>query len=197
MEIKNLPEKYQPIWENSLPLLKSGRAGDVKHSAEVVKLILDNKNIKKEFLDILIPVAIMHDIGHSMILPEHLEYVTGGKKIMNGKLVHMLVGAKIADNILKKIKYDKEKSVEIIEIISMHDADQLKGINLEEIYDTEIKKIFHDVDSLDRFTQERVDSMSSMFPGKNLIELLRGSLKNFFYDNFREIAKKQLDDLKD
>jgi len=196
MEIENLPKEYKSIWEKSLPLLKEGRSGDAKHAQEVVKLILENKNIKKEFLDILIPVAIMHDIGHSMILPEHFEYVTGGKKIINSKLVHMLVGAKIAHDILKEINYDEEKSKEIIEIISMHDADQLKEINLENIYNTEIKKIFHDVDSLDRFTQERVNSMSKMFPGKNLIELLRGTLKDFFYDEFREIAEKQLDELK-
>jgi len=197
MEIKNLPEKYAPIWERSFPLLEKGRPGDTKHAQEVAKLILENKNIKKEFLDILIPVAIMHDIGHSMILPEHFVYVTGGRKIMNGKLVHMLVGAKIAHDILQEIKYDKEKSKEIIEIISMHDADQLKNIDLDKIYNTEIRKIFHDIDSLDRFTQERVDSMSGMFPGKSLIELLRGTLKDFFYEEFREIAEKQLNELKD
>jgi len=196
MEIKNLPEKYKPIWEECLPLLEKGRPGDTKHAVEVVKIILNSKSIKKKFLDVLIPTAMMHDIGHCMILPEHFEYVTGGKKIMNGKLVHMLVGAKVAHDLLEKVGYDKEKSKEITEIISMHDADQLKGLNLEEIYTTETRKIFHDVDSLDRFTQERIDSISHLYPGKNLVELLRGTLKDFFYDEFKKIAEEQIKTLK-
>ena len=63
----------------------------------------------------------MHDIGHSSILPEHFRYITGKDKVLNGKLVHMLVGAKIARDILVSIQYDEKKSDEIVEIISMHE----------------------------------------------------------------------------
>ena len=48
-----------------------GRPGDVEHAAEMVNFILEyrgNLNLDKY---ILIPVAMMYDIGHSAILPEY------------------------------------------------------------------------------------------------------------------------------
>ena len=37
------------------------------------------------------------------------------KKLTNGKLVHMLVGAKIASDLLKEVGYPTDKAKEIIE----------------------------------------------------------------------------------
>lgn len=196
MKIKNLPTKYEALWAECIPLLEQGRPGDAKHAAEVVTILLEHKNTTEKHLDVLIPVAMMHDIGHAMILPQHFKYVTGGEKLINGKLVHMLVGAKIAKDLLDKINYDKNLTDKIVEIISMHDADQLKEVDTKKIYTTEERKIFHDVDSLDRFTQERIDSFAKLYKDKDILSLLESTLKNFFYDEFRNLAKKQLEEIK-
>ncbi len=196
MEIKNLPEKYKELWEKCLPILQKGRPGDDSHAIEVAEFIINsgNKNID---LDVLIPVAIMHDIGHSGILPEHFKYITGGERLVNAKLVHMLVGAKIAKKILDSINYDKDKIAEIIDMISIHDADQLEGANASEIFNTNNKRIFHDIDCMDRYNLERMKKMEKLFPDKNkMFEMLEKNLDAFFDPSLKEVAKNKLEEIK-
>lgn len=196
MEIKNLPEKHQILWEKCLPLLKLGRPGDDEHAKEVVEFILSYKGELFLDKDILIPAAIMHDIGHSAILPEHFKYVTGPEKIKNGKLVHMLAGAKIANDILSSLNYDSEKIAEIVEIISIHDSDQLENVDLEKKYDSENKKLFHDFDCLDRYTEKRLKSISSIYKDREeLLKVINGMIKDFFYEEFRNMAKTKMNEL--
>ena len=199
MKIKNLPEKYNSIWEKAFPLLRQGRPGDDKHAIEVVEFILDYSKGKDLELDILIPVAIMHDIGHSAILPEHIIYVSGERKLINAKLVHMLAGAKIAKDILESVGYNKEKIKEIVDIVSVHDMDQIKEVDIKDIYNTENKKIFHDIDALDRYTKERLGSMKKLYPGKSfeeLVKLVEDHLYLFFFDEFRNIATERIKELR-
>ncbi len=191
MEITNLPNKYNELWSKCLPLLQKGRPGDDTHAVEVTEFILSLKDQKFD-LDILIPVAIMHDIGHSAILAEHFKYITGQERVLNGKLVHMLVGAKIAKDILDSLNYNQQKINEITEIISMHDADQLENTNVQKIYDTENKKVFHDVDCMDRYNAERLKKMSKTMPDKDkMFKMLKMGLDNFFFPEFKEIAEKR------
>jgi len=74
--------------------------------------------------------------------------VTGPKKIVNAKLVHMLAGAKIAKDILDSVGYDKKKTKEVVDIITINDFDQLKDVEWKKVYDTPNKKFFHDMDAL-------------------------------------------------
>jgi HD superfamily phosphohydrolase len=194
--IEKMPEKYLSIWNEASPILKKARPGDFEHSLEVVNLILNYKGNINIDLEILIPVAIMHDIGHSALLPEHFKFVTGSDKLINGKLAHMLAGAKIAHDILEKVGFATDKSKEIIDIISVHDADQLQGILLEKWYDTENKKIFHDLDSMDRYTETRLKSVKDLYPDRDkLLSMLEKSLDSFFFEEFRNLAKERLQKL--
>ena len=142
---QKMPERFLALWEKCLPIFEECRPGDVEHALAGVDFIINYRgNLKLDF-DVLIPMAIMHDIGHSAILPEHFSYITGTKRIKNAKLVHMLTGAKIARIVLTSINYDAKKTAEIVDIISMHDADQLEEFSLEEVYNTENKRAFHDL----------------------------------------------------
>lgn len=197
MSIENLPAKYQTLWEECLPLLRLGRPGDDEHVAETVKLVLDYQGRLEFDADVLIPVAMLHDIGHSAILPEHFKYITGQNKLINGKLVHMLAGAKIAHDLLHKIGYDSEKAKEIVEIIAVHDADQLKIEDWKSWYNTPNKKVFHDLDALDRYTEKRINSItkSGLYAPEKIVIELRKMLDNFFLSELREVAAKNLSDL--
>jgi len=196
MEIRNLPTKYLEIWQKCMPLLMNGRPGDDAHAVEVAEFIL-NCGKNDIDLDILIPTAIMHDIGHSAILPEHFKYITGQEKVANGKLVHMLAGAKIAKDVLNSLKYDTAKTTEIVDIISMHDADQLEKTDIKKVYNSENKKIFHDIDCMDRYNAERLKKMSKSFTDKHLMfSILDNGLKTFFYPEFRKIAESKMEALK-
>lgn len=194
MTIENLPAKYQPLWAECLPLLRLGRPGDDEHAAETVKLVLDYQGRLEFDADVLIPVAMLHDIGHSVILPEHFKYITGQNKLVNGKLIHMLAGAKIARDLLQKVGYDPEKTQEIIDIISMHDADQLKVDDWRSWYDTQNKKVFHDLDALDRYTEKRLRSMvdSGMYDMDEILKELSRLLDNFLISEIKTAAEEQL-----
>ena len=193
----SLPKKFKIIWRKCKPFFKKGRPGDLMHAKETASFILNYNGRIKLDKDILVPTALMHDIGHAAILPEHFKYVTGPEKIVNGKIVHMLAGAKIAQDILYAINYDREKTKEIVDIISIHDFDQLKSIDINKIYNSSNKKIFHDIDSLDRYTAKRIDSVSSVYKDKDkLLNLLEEFLDLFFYKEFRVIAEQRLKKLR-
>ena len=196
MEIKNLPEKYKKLWDKCLPILQKGRSSDDTHAAEVAEFVMNCGN-KYIDLDILIPIAIMHDIGHSAILPEHFKYITGGERLVNGKLAHMLVGAKIAKDVLDSVGYDQDKTNEIVEIISMHDSDQLEGTNVSEVYNTKNKRIFHDIDCMDRYNLDRLRKLEKSFPDKSKMwAMLEKGLETFFDPQLRDVAQKKLEEMK-
>lgn len=191
--LKNLPQPYKKLWSKCKKLLKGARQGDLEHAEETVKLILNYKGELKFDPDVVIPVAMMHDIGHIAILPEHFKFITGPEKISNSKLVHMLAGAKIAKDILEKIGYPNNKIREITEIISIHDFDQLKDMDINKVYNTGNKKFFHDIDGLDRYTEKRLEKVSNLYTDRGkLLQILEEGLKLFFYDEFRERAKNNL-----
>jgi len=199
MIIENLPIKYQALWDACLPFLKQGRPGDDEHAKEVVGYVLSRDvrsyvSTLKFDPDILVPVAMLHDIGHSAILPEHFKYVTGQQKLVNGKLAHMLAGAKIAHQLLLQVGYNVEKSKEIVDIVSMHDADQLKIDDWRSWYDTDHKKIFHDIDALDRYNETRIKHFieSGLYDREKMIPELQRLAENFFYPEFRQIAEENL-----
>lgn len=184
-----LPKKFEKLWRLCIPFLKRGRSGDLEHAKELIKFLLNYSGKIKINQDILIPVAMMHDIGHSAILPEHFQYITGPKKIKNSKLVHMLVGAKIASEILKK--YSKRKAKEIIEIISIHDMEQL-DLNWRPFYNTYNKKVFHDIDLLDTFSTKRFKGLLRLWPRNKLMKVIETRLNNFFFKEFRKIALERI-----
>jgi len=193
---KQLPNAYRKIWTKGRPLLRLGRVGDLEHAQETVKLILNYQGKLKLDLDILVPVALLHDIGHCAILPEHFKFVTGPEKIMNGKLVHMLAGAKIAQEVLNSVHYNSDKIKEIVDIISIHDADQLKGVEVKKIYNTVNKRIFHDIDSLDRYTEARIKNFMTIYPDqRKFLKILKKFLNLFFYVEFKNLAARRLKDL--
>ena len=192
-----IPPKYQPIWDKAKEKLKQGRPDDLTHAEKVMKTILEYKGNLPIDQDILIPVAIMHDIGHCMILPEYFKYISGGGKLKNGKLAHMLIGAKIAKDILQEVGYDEEKSKEIIEIIALHDADQLEE-KRPEFYNTENKRIFHDFDCLDRYNKERIDAYlkAGLFKTKEeMLKILTEKVDDLFIEEIKTQVKKQLKEL--
>ena len=194
----NIPKKYLRIWQKAKPILEKGRRGDTVHCQQTAELVFNyiSEN-KKGDPDVLVPVAMMHDIGHAAILPQHMKYVTGPEKLPGGKLVHMLAGAKIANDILKNIKYPPTKTKEIVEIISMHDFDQLRGVNLDKTYNTLNKKLFHDLDSLDRFSKKRIEFAMALYHCgfQEAVKLLLNVTK-FFLPEIEEKAKKMLQNLK-
>ena len=190
--IDKLDPKHREIFDQALPYLEEGRPGDIEHVYFLLEQIISFRSDRIPVdLDILVPTAIFHDIGHSAVLPEHFVHLTGQKKIRNGKLVHMLTGAKIAKDVLAHVGYDKAKSDEIVGIVAVHDADQVDGMGME-CYDTENKKIFHDFDRLGIMEPDRFKIMLEKFTSNDNFEKLRNELdklsSSFFFDELQKLS---------
>lgn len=108
-----MKEIYQKIFEMAKPYYEKGRPIDLPH----IELELDYSSIfcQKEKVDesLLIPLIILHDIGYGIGQHAYLE-----KEL---KKEHMVVGAKLAKEILEKINYPQEKTEKISYWISVHD----------------------------------------------------------------------------
>jgi HD superfamily phosphodiesterase len=188
-----IPKKYYKIWEEAVPYLKKCRSGDLEHCARIAEEVFrlgENKNLD---LDVLIPVAIFHDIGHSVILPEHFYLISGPKKEQNSKLVHMLTGAKIAKDILIKLDYPADKIKKIVELITIHDNQD------KNLFDSEEKIFFHDLDRMDRFSEYTIKTAKDEFglePKEALIMLEEKLLPDLIRDDFRDEARKKIIELK-
>lgn len=195
--IKKLEPKTKKLFEIALPYLEKGTPGTIEHVYDLINELIDFKSNKiKIDLTILLPLAILHDIGHYAILPEHFHYLTGPAKIKNSKLIHMLTGAKIAKELLEKIDYDKNKTKEIVEIISIHDFDQLEGVDTS-VFDTENKKIFHDFDRIGQFNEERMKIFIKNFVKdkeqlKKIKETISKTKESLFFEEFKKIAEERM-----
>ncbi len=85
---------------------------------------------------------------------------------------------------------------EIVDIISIHDWDQLDIPEAKTVYDTDNKKFFHDIDALDRFNQERLEYYKNSFQQGELQKLITKQLDVFFYPEFKKIAEARFKILK-
>lgn len=193
MNYPKVPKKYKKIWELATPYFKECRKGDMEHSQIAAEDVYRRGKDKGWDLDVLIPVAIFHDIGHAVILPEHFTKISGPKKEENSKLVHMLTGAKIANDILRKVSWPEEEIKKVIDVISIHDKTD------HSLFKTKESRIFQGIDRLDRFTDKTFEVVRKEFDLgiPKTIEILEGQLlPDIINDDFRKEAEKNLKKLK-
>ncbi len=126
---------YSKIWNLAKPFYKKGRAMDIEHIKWMMK---DAEFVcKKEKLDdsLLLPLVIIHDVGYAGI--------KGNSFNKNLRKTHMKAGAIIAENILEKVKYPKQKIKKIVKYVSIHDN---WAFGQNSIYKDKILGTFNDLD---------------------------------------------------
>jgi putative nucleotidyltransferase with HDIG domain len=109
---------YRKIFELATPFLKKARPEDVLHTKVVVSLmkeIVEGEGLERE-ADVLIPAAILHDIGWSQISEEDKV-----KRSPEARFKHMREGVKIARKILGRLDYSQPKIKRVCQLISIHD----------------------------------------------------------------------------
>lgn len=127
-----MKEIFKEIWELALPY--QDKRNDKGHGKTVTDFAF--KLLKSETADenVLIPAAILHDIGWSQLSKEERFYIFKHKitkeveRKMKSKLdvrvKHELEGAELANKILEKVNYDKNKIKKIVNIVSKHDTEK-------------------------------------------------------------------------
>jgi len=106
---------YIKILEKALPMYKKAREGDVEHIKWLSKVITKYVNESEVDYEILIPVVLLHDVGYSKVPKDSNPFKLDIRKL------HSEEGAKIAEEILKKLDYPRKKINEIRRLILKHD----------------------------------------------------------------------------
>ena len=150
MEIKAQPDSvYDDIYRKAEPYLDT-RQNDVHVSLSydfARRLLAHYPNADEE---IVLPAIVLHDVGWKMV-PEEKQLSAFGPKAKDKKTqrMHETEGVKIAEQILTRLDYDKEKILEILSIIDGHDT-RLEALSLND-------QLVKDSDKLWRFTPAGVD----------------------------------------
>jgi len=136
--------------------------------------------------DIVVPAIILHDTGWKRV-PSKLHLKAFGPQATEPRLnrLHEVEGVKIAQEILKKIKYDALKTAKILEIIDGHDS-RTTPVSLNDM-------IVKDADKLWRYSSSGfyidIERFGESF--EEGLERLRGNLSGWF---FTVTAKKVADE---
>ncbi len=139
---------YTTIQKQADEYLRKGINKDfVVHTCGVTKAM--KLILKKEKADptVLIPAAILHDVGWAMV-PKKLQRTNDKKKRLTAMHLHIKYAPEIIRKILNEISYPKKKINEIVEIVKAHkfknprklskrllvDADQLADAFKKQFY---------------------------------------------------------------
>ena len=113
-------QKYQNIWKLAVKYLSKGLNKDfVLHTKGVVKameLILEKEDGNP---DILIPAAMLHDVGWARV-PEKYQCTTDKKKQLQGMKLHIKYAPELISEILSSLNYKTSQINEIIDIVISH-----------------------------------------------------------------------------
>ncbi len=113
-----MKREYKQIILLAQPYYLKGRSADKLHHLVVAKMM---QEVLKEKTDIdkevMMAAALLHDIGYTEIpWKERKEH--WAKKVMQD---HMIIGARLARQILKKTNFPEEKIEKVASIIATHD----------------------------------------------------------------------------
>ncbi len=126
---KNIIQKITEVAKSYLEKGKNSHAFD--HTMRVYNLCLHIGKKEKADLEVLKVAALLHDIGR------HKEDET------HGKVCHAAYGAQLAEKILQKYSFPKEKIKNIFHCIKTH---RFRGTNKQKTLEA---KILFDADKLD------------------------------------------------
>ena len=147
---------YQTIWELAIPYLKQGSMKDfivhTKHVVKSMELLIEKEGGEER---ILIPAAILHDVGFSKI-DKGLQCSKDLKEKREAQRQHLVLAKDIIQEILGESGYNQNDIDRIIGIVEVHkfhdpkekekqlliDADNLSDVWKEQFY-SDIKSYGH------------------------------------------------------
>lgn len=188
---------YEKIWEESMPY--QDKRDDEGHARTVTRFAIKLLETEPGDEEIVIPSAILHDIGWSKLSQEERFYIFNNKitkekemqldSKVNARVRHEIEGADLAEKILFKVRYDQDKTNKVTEIIMQHDTNDIP-INDED-------KIMKDADKLWTFSRVGIDADARRFgfSSKECVDMAekRIALPNYFHtESAKKIAGQEI-----
>lgn len=179
-----MKKSFKKILELAVPLLKRGKRRDfVLHTKIVIenlKLLLKHK---KGDENILIPAAILHDIGWSRV-PLGLQKSNDKAKKIKALKLHLEYAPLIIEEILTKCGYNKNQIKKIINIVLAHKFKKPRELD---------KQLLIDADTLSDAFKEQFYSDAKKYK-RTFEELYKFRKNNQFYAKIaRIIFNKELE----
>jgi HD superfamily phosphodiesterase len=178
---------FARIWEMARPYLNT-RKNDIhtELSLGFAQALLEKEGGDR---DIVIPAIILHDVGWKSI-PESLQIKAFGPTVELPELqrFHESESARIAEDLLERIHYHRDKTKEIIEIIKGHDS-RREPLSLND-------RIVKDADKLWRYSKKclHIDAERFNLTLREAYNRLRSNLDRWFLTNSAKlIAGEELE----
>lgn len=186
-----MEEIYEKIWNLALPY--QDKRLDKGHAKTVLDYAVRLAKLEKANKKIVMPAAILHDVGWSRVQKEELLVIFGTiskEDKIAVKKKHEKYGVELARQILKEVRYEDGLIDEILEIISGHDT-RAGFISKNE-------GVVRDADKLWRFSKKGfwIDITRNNTTFEKLYEKRKDKITtyNFFYSEAaRTIAKMELE----
>jgi len=177
---------HQKVFEKAKPFLRTRK--NLIHTRIALHYALKLLQSEKGDEDVVIPAVLLHDVGWKTI-PANLHLTAFGPNPSNPKLarVHEVEGAKIAEAILKDLRYPSEKIKEISRIIRGHDT-RKRPISRND-------RIAKDADKLWRYSRKgmAIDRARLQIPHREYLVFLEGIINHWFLTpTGKRIAKSEI-----
>lgn len=112
---------YRPIWDLALPYLEKGlRKNLITHTKEVVNAMEILLKYEGGDENLLVPCAILHDIGWSKVPKEIQKNWRNKEDKIKGEKLHIEYPQPIIKEILEKLNYPLIQINKITEIVKAH-----------------------------------------------------------------------------
>lgn len=164
---------HQKIFEKAKPFLRTRK--NLIHTRIALRYALKLLKSEPGDEDVIIPAVLLHDVGWKTV-PANLQLTAFGPNPTNPKLarVHEVAGTKIAEAILKGLRYPPQKTKEISRIIRGHDT-RKRPISRND-------RIVKDADKLWRYSRKgmSIDRARFQIPRREYLVFLEGIIDQWF-----------------
>lgn len=158
-----MKEVYEKIWDLAEPYLRKGTAKDFAlHTQGVVKAMELILKEEKGNDDILIPAAILHDVGWSKV-PSNLQRSREEADRKKALELHLEYAAPIIEEILGKVDYNYKQIQRVVDIVKSHkfkDPSELEKqllIDADTAADAFKEQFYSDVESYETTPEKLYD----------------------------------------
>ncbi len=191
-----MKEEFKKIWEIALPY--QDKRDDKGHARIVTEYAIKLCETESVNDMIIVPAAILHDIGWSQLPKEDWQVIFDPNKTPEMeyavRIKHQDEGVKLAEKILNEAGYSPNFFKPILEIISQHDT-RKKFFSDED-------GAMRDADKLWRYSKTgfEADLKRNNFTFDFLYDKMMKRIdeKNFFFfESAKDIAKNELNDRKE
>jgi len=178
-----MKEKYQKIWELAVPYLKLGLMKDfVVHTEGVVKsmeLLIEGEDGDP---DILIPAAMLHDVGFSKVSKD-LQTNSDLSLKREAQRQHLIFAKDIIQEILEKVGYPQTDIDHVGSIVLAH--------KFQEPEEKE-KRMLIDADNLSDVFEKQFYSDSRAYPTPPKVLYGYRIANEYYFQTARDIADREM-----